>query len=114
MDRKVKKYLEDINLAISAIDSFLDLRPKQYQVFLDDNMFRNAIERQLGIIGEAISKILQIAPEIKITNARKIKSTRNYIVHAYDTLKPHILWGIVINDLPVLKAEVFELLNTED
>lgn len=62
MDRKIKKYLEDIMLAIGEIELFLSQRPRQYQVFLDDHMFRSALERQVGIIGEAMSKILQIEP----------------------------------------------------
>ena len=42
-----------------------------------------------------------------------IKGTRNYVVHAYDTLEPHIIWNIVINDLPKLKEEVSLLLREE-
>lgn len=112
MDREIKKYLEDINLAIAAIESFLEQRPREYQVFLDDYMFRSAIERQIGIIGEAVTKILQRNSSIQLTNAQKIKATRNYIVHAYDSLKPHIIWGIVINELPKLKLEVQNLLES--
>jgi len=111
MDRKIKKYLEDIMLAIGEIELFLSQRPRQYQVFLDDHMFRSALERQVGIIGEAISKVLQLEPEIAISNAKNIKGTRNYIVHAYDSLQPYTIWGIVINDVPKLKQEVTELLR---
>ncbi|MDE6335631.1 MAG: DUF86 domain-containing protein [Muribaculaceae bacterium] len=111
MDRKVKKYLDDILYAISEIESFLAQRPRQYQVFVDDHMFRSAIERQVGIIGEAMTKILQLYPDINITEAKNIKGTRNYIVHAYDTLQPHTIWAIVINDLPKLKQEVINLIK---
>lgn len=113
MDRKVKKYLEDIMLAIGEIELFLSQRPRQYQVFLDDHMFKSAIERQVGIIGEAMSRILSLVPDISITNARNIKGTRNYIVHAYDSLQPYTIWGIVINDIPKLKEEIVLLLNEE-
>lgn len=98
-------------LAIGEIELFLSQRPRQYQVFLDDHMFRSALERQVGIIGEAISKVLQLEPEIAISNAKNIKGTRNYIVHAYDSLQPYTIWGIVINDVPKLKQEVTELLR---
>lgn len=111
MDRNIKKYLHDILIAIEEIELFLSQRPKQYQVFIDDHMFRSAIERQVGIIGEAMTKILQLEPNIPINNAKNIKGTRNYIVHAYDTLQPHIIWGIVINDVPKLKEEVSIILN---
>lgn len=100
-------------LAIGEIELFLSQRPRQYQVFLDDNMFRSALERQVGIIGEAMSKILSLNPNIEITNARHIKGTRNYIVHAYDSLQPYTIWGIVINDIPKLKEEVTTFLNKD-
>ena len=55
MDRTIKKYLQDILFAIEEVELFLSQRPKEYQVFLDDHMFRSAIERQVGIMGEAMS-----------------------------------------------------------
>lgn len=111
MDRSVKKYLADILLSIEEIELFLEQRPRQFQVYLDDLMFKRAIERNIGIIGEAMTKILQLNPDIAITNAKNIKGTRNYVVHAYDSLEPHIIWNIVINDIPKLKEEVVELLD---
>lgn len=113
MDRKIKKYLEDIMLAIGEIELFLTQRPMQYQVFLEDHMFKSALERQVGIIGEAMSKILSLDSDISITNAKNIKGTRNYIVHAYDSLQPYTIWGIVINDIPKLKEEVSSLLSED-
>ncbi len=111
MDKAITKYLVDIKQAIADIEYFTTQRPRQYTVFCEDLMFRSAIERKIGIIGEAMTKILQIEPSIPITNARKIKGTRNYIVHAYDSLSPEMLWGIVINDLDTLKKEVMNLLT---
>lgn len=112
MDRNIKKYLEDIILAIQEIDTFLEQRPRQFQIFMEDTMFRRAIERDISIIGEAVTKILQLNPNIEISNARKIKGTRNYIVHSYDTLDEATIWGIVINHLPKLKLEVLSLLDS--
>ncbi len=43
MDRTIKKYLKDILMAIGEVELYLTQRPKQYQTFLDDSMFRNAI-----------------------------------------------------------------------
>lgn len=114
MDRRLNKYLTDILLAINEIELFLEQRPRQYQVFVDDHKFRSAIERQVGIIGEAMTKILQSCPDIKITEAKNIKATRNYIVHAYDSLQPFTIWAIVIKDIPKLKEEVIALLNTPE
>ena len=110
MDRKLKKYLEDIRLAIEDIESFLAQKPRMYSIFLEDTMLRRAIEREISIIGEALNQALKIDNEISITDARKIVGTRNYVIHAYDSLRPEMLWEIVINDIPILKEEVKTLL----
>lgn len=58
-----------------------------------------------------MNRVLKIIPEINITSARKVVDTRNYVIHSYDSLKPDILWAIVINHLPILKEEVAALLE---
>lgn len=113
MDEKIKKYLEDIQNAISEIEITLNERGKNYNIFLDDFVFRKFIERNIEIIGEATNRILKIEPNIQISSSRKIVDTRNYIAHAYDSLLPDILWAIVINHLPKLKTEVSALLEAD-
>ena len=72
---------------------------------------RRAVERNITIIGEAMNRLLQLAPEIEITAARKIVDTRNYVIHGYDSVTDDIMWGIIMRHLPVLKSEVTKLLN---
>jgi uncharacterized protein with HEPN domain len=57
-----------------------------------------------------MNRILKIDPDFKIVAARQIVGTRNYVIHAYDSLRPEMIWNIVINDLPKLKAEVQKML----
>ena len=110
MDEKVKKYLLDIQLAISEINQAIDVRSREFDVFLNDFVFRKFVERNIEIIGEAMNRILRLEPQINITSARKIVDTRNYVIHSYDSLIPEILWAIVINHLPRLDDEVKSLL----
>lgn len=110
MERSVNKTLEDILNAILEIESFFENRPKRYDVYLEDVCLRRAIERNITIIGEAMNRLLKLAPEIEITSARKIVDTRNYVIHGYDSVTDDIMWGIVVRHLPLLKAEVKELL----
>ena len=58
-----------------------------------------------------MNRILKSNADVQISNARKIVDARNYIIHGYDSLSVDILWSIVINHLPKLKAEVTELLK---
>ena len=114
MDRKTLKYLNDIYSAILEIESFMENRPKEYATFCNDTLFRRGVERNIEIMGEAMNQILKSVPDIPITSSRKIVDTRNFVIHAYDSLRPDILWSIVINNLPLLKKEVANLLNTEN
>ena len=75
-------------------------------------MYFRSIQMNIAIIGEAMAKILETHPEIKITDARKIVDTRNYMIHGYDSLSPEIMWGIVIKKIPTLKREIENLLQT--
>lgn len=97
--------------AISEIESYLSLKPKRFDVFCADSMFRNAVLYNIAVIGEAVGQILKMAPDIQISSSRKIVNTRNYIIHGYDSLDNEILWGVVINHIPQLKKEIELLLE---
>ena len=111
MDERVKKYLEDILTAIWQIQITTEEKGRQYNVFLNDFVFRKFVERNIEIIGEAMNRILKIQPDINITAARKVVDTRNYIIHSYDSLLPDIIWSIVVNHLPKLEEEIKILLS---
>lgn len=91
MDKSVEKYLEDMLQAISDIEVAENRFGRQYDVFENDVVFRKFVERNIEILGEAMNRILKIDPDISITSSRKIVDTRNYVIHAYDSLKPDIL-----------------------
>ncbi|GHV65935.1 antitoxin [Bacteroidia bacterium] len=112
MDDRVKKHLEDILIAIGEIESYFETVPRRYDEFLKNLLLRRGIERNIEIIGEAMNRFFNSGENVTITNARKIVDMRNYVIHGYDTLAPDILWSVVINHLPLLKAEVEELLKS--
>ena len=110
MENKILTWLEDIIQSIDEIEMFLPEKKNFYE-FQKDLKARKAIERNIEIIGEAISRILKVHPEIRITNARKIVDTRNRIIHGYDSVSEDIIWSIIISDLVALREEVAALLN---
>lgn len=111
--RGVEKRLKDVKVAIDKIEVFVNSRPRRFDVFCEDEMFRCAVLLNIAIIGEAVGQILKVRPNIAISSSRQIVSTRNYIIHGYDSLDDEILWSIVINHLPRLKVEVETLLAGE-
>ncbi len=113
MDNRINKLLFDIQSAIETIEEFLT-ENKSFENYSKNKMLRNAIERNLEIIGEATSKLLQLQPKIEISNARRIVDTRNKIIHGYDEIEDVNIWVIIINHLPILKQEIQLLLNSND
>ena len=111
MDEQVLKYLYDVLGAVEEINSYFEGKSKHFEAFNKDLMLRRAVERNVEIMGEAMNRVLKAQPDIHITNARKIVDTRNYIIHAYDSLSSDILWSIVINHLPLLRKELKEILG---
>lgn len=112
MNDLIIKSLIDISKSISNIESFCSSRPKEFKVFCEDTCFRSAVQWEIAVIGEAMNRILKIDPEIKITAARRIVNTRNYLIHGYDSLREDLIWAIIINHLPLLKAEVQLLIES--
>ena len=114
MEHSINKILNDILTSISEIEYFFTSRPRRFDAYISDICLKRAVERNITIIGEAMNRLLKIAPEINITAARSIVDTRNYVIHGYDSVTDEIIWGIVIKHLPILKQEVGLLLKSEE
>ena len=69
-----------------------------------------AVVRAIEIIGEAVSRILKIDPDVNITDARRIVDLRNFVIHGYDRVDDVVIWGIISKDIPRLKSQVDKLL----
>ena len=82
-----------------------------FEIYQNDLRTKRAVERNIEIIGEAMSRILKEHSEIQISNSRKIVDVRNRIIHGYDSVSDDVIWGIVVKNLPVLQKEVEILLG---
>ncbi len=110
MDIEIKTWLYDILNAINEIDSFFADIPRDFNIYQKDLRTKRAVERNIEIIGEAMNRILTKDATIEFSNSRKIISTRNRIIHGYDTVSDDIIWSVVIKHIPILKAEIEMLL----
>lgn len=111
MDNTIKTWLYDILSSINEIESYFIDTPKLFEVYQNDLRTKRAVERNIEIIGEAMSRILKENNHIEISNSRKIVDVRNRIIHGYDSVSDDVIWGIVIKNLPVLQKEVEVLLG---
>ncbi|MEZ5173966.1 MAG: HepT-like ribonuclease domain-containing protein [Bacteroidia bacterium] len=64
------------------------------------------------MIGEAVSRILKLEPNFKLLNAKNIIGTRNRIIHSYDNISDEVIWTIVCRELPKLKVQIEDLINS--
>lgn len=55
MRLEARKYLLDIQVAADRIGRFT--QGKSFEQYLADEMLRSAVERQFGIVGEALSRL---------------------------------------------------------
>ena len=111
MDNTIKTWLYDILNSINEIESYFTETPKMFEIYQNDLKTKRAVERNIEIIGEAMSRIIKVNSEIKISNSRKIVDVRNRIIHGYDSVSDDVILGIVIKNLPVVQKEVEILLN---
>lgn len=112
MKREIKKYLFDILVSINSINDYLGPK-KNFFEYQNNKLLRRGVEREIELIGEAMSRILKIDPTIKIKNSGQIVDTRNWVIHGYDKVDDVVIWGIISKNLPELKKEVNHYLKTD-
>lgn len=85
-----KKYLSDIIRSIEHIQSFTrDLN--SFEQYKKNFLVKGAVERHLGIIGEAVNKFLKQSTENNLVQAQQIISLRNRLIHSYDNVDDRVI-----------------------
>ncbi|HWB64265.1 MAG TPA: HepT-like ribonuclease domain-containing protein [Chitinophagales bacterium] len=111
MKEEILVWLHDIKTSALNIEEFYASTEKSFHEFSRNKMLRQAIERNLEIIGEGMNRVLQADSNIAITDAKRIISLRNRISHEYDKLDDETLYTISIKYLPKLLQEVELILD---
>ena len=102
-----KKYLSDILASIELIEEF-SANINSFESYQSDLKTQSAVERQLGIIGEAVNKFDVLFPNKTLESARQIVGLRHRLIHAYDSIDNSIIWAIIKKYLILLKNEVID------
>lgn len=110
MQPEIRKFFYDVRAACEALLAFT--KGKTLRDYRADLLLRSGIERQLQIIGEALSQAHKIDPYVAgmIEDFRQIINLRNVIVHGYSAIQDETVWGILQDDLPKLHEQVNSLL----
>ncbi len=110
MTDQARKYLSDIKRAIDLIDEFM-VGVSDFSEYESDQKTKSAVERQLGIIGEAVNKYRKLEVLHELSSTRQIVNFRNRLIHSYDKVDDTIVWAILQLHLPGLKSEAIAGLN---
>ncbi len=104
-------WLQDI-LAFGE-EALAFLSGKSQDEFRTDRVLQAAVERNLGIIGEAVKQWSRLDDAGFITDSQAISRFRDLLVHRYWDIDPDVIWKITVDHLPILLAEVQKLLDDE-
>ncbi len=77
---------------------------------MGDTFLQDAVLRNIGVLGEAASKLLAECPEYAAQHPEiplaKIYATRNRITHAYEDVDLRIIWNLVEFEVPALRPKI--------
>ena len=110
MQPRTAALLEDILEAIRYIRE--DTVDMVFEVFDENRRARQLVVYNLLTIGEAVSRLRRDDPPVveRLSGYNQAVGLRNALIHGYDVIDYRRVWDTVQESLPVLRAEVEELL----
>ena len=106
-ERDVLLYITDALESVDAIESYI--KDLTFEEFENDRKTYSATIREYIIIGEAISKTIDLLQEeIPDFSWRSIKDFRNFIVHEYFGVDSKIVWDLSTIELDGLKKRLLD------
>lgn len=110
MHPKSPKWLDDVARSCRYIAE--DTAGATLESYLRHRPMRQTVERNLEIIGEALSRLRVNDPDTAagITDVHRIIGLRNRLAHGYDDeIEDALVWRAVQESLPTLRADVERL-----
>lgn len=108
-EKRDPAYLWDMLDAAKAIMAFVSNRT--FYDFQRDRMLRNAIERNMEIIGEAANRVSESFQKAHSEIPWKsIIGQRNILIHEYGEIKNERIWAVATKRIPELTAVLEPLL----
>jgi uncharacterized protein with HEPN domain len=81
-------------------------------LFESDPKTQDAVLRRLTVIGEAAGSLSDEAlRQLPALPPKSARGQRNIIVHEYWRIDPDIIWATIMNDLPLVAAQVTALIE---
>lgn len=83
--------------------------------YLSDEVLRWAAERQFIVVGEALAAVRRIDPLVatSIPDLARVIAFRNVLIHGYAGMDDRLVWGVVEQDLDILRSSLAKLLEED-
>ncbi len=105
MPRDYKIFLEEILEAIDNVSDFVG--PMTRQGFNADKKTIHAVVRNLEVVGEAVKGVpAEVRERYPQVPWQRIAGLRDILIHHYFEIDLDIVWDVVQNKLPELKAQI--------
>ena len=102
-----------IREAIESIEEYLE--GVSYDQFASGKMMRDAVVRELEIIGEASNNLSdQFRRQHSGVLWRRMKDMRNFLIHEYFGVNTKVVWDTCKEDLPQLKSFIEKILDEQE
>ncbi len=103
-------FVKDILDSIEKIEKYC--QSMTYEQFIEDDKTKDAVVRNLEVIGEAANNIsARIKEKVPDISWRLVTDMRNKLIHEYFGVSYPIVWETIQSDLPSFKAKIKELLR---
>lgn len=105
-----RQRLQHILDAIDEVEAYT--KNSTLAKFLENSMMRFASVKQIEIIGEAANYLTNETKE-KFSSVEwgQITGMRHILVHEYFGIDAELVWQVIMNDLPVLKKTIKEIIQ---
>ena len=85
---------------------------KSFENLKADDMMYYAVVKNIEIIGEAANLLSsEFVDSHPATPWKQVRGMRNYIVHEYFQIDDVVVWGVVTEDIPVLRQQIIDYLD---
>jgi len=104
-----KQRLAHILESIEELESYTS--GSTLDTFLQNSMMKFASVKQIEIIGEAANHISdEMKEKFSEIKWRQITGLRHVLVHEYFGIDSRLIWQIIVDDIPLLKIKIKEVL----
>lgn len=107
--RETRLLLSDILECIEWIEPYTT---EGREAFLQNRMIRDAVVRNLEVIGEATKQLpLSLRENYPDVPWKRIAGLRDVLIHDYVRVDPEEVWRVIEQNLPELKTNIATILR---